>query len=232
VLRHIRLLIFDLDYLVFDCARLKATALRQGLIALADLIPPDMSLPGVEAVESGFLEYGLRWIQTLEIGLNEQSLADLECAYRLQVRRLLDSGYGSVFPGLRESLTQYESAVVALALGAEADREYLISVMERHQLDGFFQVALCTEEFGIGAADEMLMEILRQAEVNPSEALVLGTRTPTFHAARALDIQSVGCGWGLRRTMGLREADYQAHSLAELAAVIEKADSRARRYFE
>jgi phosphoglycolate phosphatase-like HAD superfamily hydrolase len=232
VLRHIRLLIFDLDYTVFDCAQLKAMALRQGLIALADLIPQDMPLPGIEDAESGFLEHGPLWIRNLEIGLNEQNLADLERAYTLHESRLIDSGHGKLFPGVVETLTRYRKSEVTLALGADASRDYLISVMERYQLDGFFQAALCTQEFGMGAADEMLMEIMRLAEVNPSETLMLGTRTSTFQAARALDIQTVGCGWGLRRTAGLREADFQSNSLEELAAVLEQADSLARNNFE
>jgi len=230
-LRHIRLLILDLDYLVFDCAQLKTMALRQSLISLADLIPQDMPLPGVEDAEAGFLEYGPRWIQNLEIGLNERNLADLERAYSLHESRLIDSGHGRIFPGIMESLTHYIKTEVALALGAEANRDYLISVMDRFQLDGVFQSALCTEEFGMGAADEMLLEIMRQAEVNPSETLMLGTRAHTFQAARAADIQTIGCGWGLRQTAGLGEADFQAHSLSALAAVVEQADGLARKNF-
>ena len=45
MLNHLKLLVWDLDYLVFDCSALKVRALRQSLIALADLIPHSVRLP-------------------------------------------------------------------------------------------------------------------------------------------------------------------------------------------
>ena len=43
--RQIQLLIFDLDYLIFDCAALRAKALRNSLVSFADEIPHDMRIP-------------------------------------------------------------------------------------------------------------------------------------------------------------------------------------------
>jgi phosphoglycolate phosphatase-like HAD superfamily hydrolase len=229
VLRHIRLLIFDLDYLVFDCASLKVQALRQSLIALADLIPQSVLLPESSDAENGFRDHGLRWIQHLEMGLDEQSLDHLRSAYTLHENRLVESGNGRLYPGIKEFIMNLRQADVAVALGAEATRDYLVSVIDRHQMDDLFQITLCTEEFGMGDADEMIMEIMRQTEVNPSETLVLGTRPHTFQAARSLDVLTLGCGWGLREHSGLSEADLQSHTLSNLPATIVEADNLALR---
>ncbi len=231
MLRHIRLLIFDLDYIVFDCAQLKTLALRQSMVSLADLIPQNMPLPDARDAEAGFLEHGSRWVQRLEIGLDEENLRDLERAHRLHEDRLIAAGQGRIFPGIEEFLTNCGKAGVIMAVGADSSRDYLIDVVDRFQLDRFFQVALCAEEFGMGDVDEMLMEILRQVEVNPSESLVLGTRAQTFHAARALDIQTIACGWGIQRHAGLDQADFQARSQEELAVAIEHADKVAHHNF-
>jgi phosphoglycolate phosphatase-like HAD superfamily hydrolase len=82
----------------------------------------------------------------------------------------------------------------------------------------------------MGSADEMLEDIMRQAEVNPSEALALGTRPDFFQAAHALDILTIGCGWGIRRQDALAEADLQALNLSQLQAAIEKADNLNSQY--
>ena len=227
MLRHIRLLILDLDYLVFNCAFLKVQALRQSLIALADLIPASVQLPEAAETEAGFRRHGFRWIQNLEIGLDEQILGHLQQTYALHENRLVESGKGGLYPGIEEFIMNWRGAGVAVAIGAEATRDYMISVIDRHQMDGLFQVTLCTEEFGTGDADEMMVEIMRQVEVNPSETLFLGTCPHTFQAAHGLDILTIGCGWGIQRPAGLSDADLQSLTIPDLSAAIEKADNLA-----
>jgi phosphoglycolate phosphatase-like HAD superfamily hydrolase len=230
VLRQIRLLIFDLDYLVYDCALLKVRALRQSLISFADAIPQDIRLPDAADIEEGYRSHGFRWSRFLEIGLNEEQLSDLRQAYRINEGRLIEAGAGSPYPGLADFIARCRTEGVTPALGADASRDYLLAVSDRHRLEGLFQVLLCTEEFGVGSTDEMLEELMHVAEVNPSETLVIGTRPAFFQAAQNLDVLSIGCGWGIRRQEGLQEADLQAFSLAQLPPAILKADELAAQY--
>ncbi len=228
--QHIRLLVFDLDYLVFDCSLLKVSALRQSLISFAEAIPQSTRLPDEVDAEEGFLQHGFRWLQFLEIGLDEERLEEVRQAYRVHEDRLIEAGAGKIYPGLPEFLAGCRLDDVRLALGADASRDYLLSVSDRYGLHGVFDVALCTEEYGVGRAQEMLEDIMYQAEVNPSETLVLGTRPSMFEAAHSLDVGAVGCGWGIHQRDGLREADLQALSIGQLPAAIREADDRAEQY--
>lgn len=229
MLRHIHLLILDLDYLVFDCARLKVQALRQSLISLAETIPQSVRLPDMVDAEEGFRDHGFRWTRFLEIGLDETNLDHLQQAYALNERRLAAAGAGSIFPGVAEFVAHCTGEEIAVALGADASREYLVSVIDRHQIDSLFGLTLCTEEFGAGSADEMLDAILHYSEVNPSEALLLATRPQFFHSARNLDIPTIGCGWGVRGHDGLAEADMQVLTLDQLYPAMQQADALASR---
>jgi len=227
VLRHIQLIILDLDYLVFDCALLKVQSVRESMISLADVIPQNVRLPGFAEAEDGFRDHGFRWVQHLEIGLDEQALDHLQRAYTLHENRLIESGHAGLFPGMEQFIANCRRANMTVALGADASRDYLMAVSDRHQLDHLFQFTLSTDEFGMGDADEMMLEMMRQAEVNPSETLVLGTRPHTFQAAHGLDLLTIGCGWGLRRHEGLAEADLRAPALSDLFPAIEQADNLA-----
>ena len=179
MLQHIRLLILDLDYVVFDCALLKVQALRQSLVSLADSIPQDVRLPEAMDAEEGFRDYGFRWARHLEIGLDEESLENLQPAYSRNEGRLVEAGIGKVFPGVEEFIMNCRESNVTVALGADASRDYLLSVADRHQLDALFQIALCTEEFGVGSAGEMIEEIMRYAEVSLlSPAIQMPTSSP------------------------------------------------------
>ena len=194
MLRHIRLLIFDLDYLVFDCARLKASALRESLLAFADEIPQDVRLPDEVDVEEGFREHGFRWPMHLDIGLDEGRLASLQDACRLREQLMVTAGAGRIFSGLVEMLSLGRHNDLSVALGAEATRGYLLAVNDRHNLHGLFEMVYCTEEYGAGGPDEMIEDMMVRAEVNPSETLLLGTRPSMFLATQTLDVVTVGCG--------------------------------------
>jgi phosphoglycolate phosphatase-like HAD superfamily hydrolase len=224
VLRHIRLIIFDLDYLVYDCAIIKTQALRQSLISLADEIPENVRLPDGTDSEEGFLTHGFLWTRHLEIGLSQDALEQLQPAYRIHEKRFIESGIGQIHQGIEELMVQCRQWNVAAALGADASRDYLMAVTDCHQLDNLFQIALCTEEFGSGSADEMLEELMAHAEVHPSETLVLGTRPQLFQTARNLDLLTIGCGWGIHQHHGLLEADFQSPTFAQLYNAIHEAD--------
>jgi len=230
VLSNIRLLVLDLDYLVFDSAALKLRALRQSLISFADTIPQNVRLPDAMDAEEGYRDYGFRWTQYLEIGLGAERLAELQQAYRIHEERLIEAGVGQIYPGLKELLEHFRRENIDLALGAEARRDYLLAVSDRHELDSVFQTVLCTEEFGVGSIDEMLGELMRHHEVNRSETVVLGTRPAYFQAAHNLDLVTVGCGWGLHRHHRLGDADFQANTLSHLKSALQEADNLAARY--
>ncbi len=231
MLRQIRLIVCDLDYLVFDCSALKARALRDSLIPFADAIPHDMRLPDEVDAEEGFRDHGFHWTRFLELGLDEETLEQLHTAYRVHEERLAGAGIGRLYPGIEEFLGTCRKRGALAAIGAEAGREYLLAVSDRHGLDNLFDLASCSEEFGMGSADEMIEEIMRRSEVNPSETLALGTRPGFFRAARNNDVVTIGCGWGLRGAEALAEADLQALSLETALMTIEEADARVAQDF-
>jgi phosphoglycolate phosphatase-like HAD superfamily hydrolase len=187
-------------------------------------------LPDAVDVEDGFLMHGFRWTQFLDIGLDEEQLSDLQRAYGIHENRLIEAGVGQLYPGVIDFAARCRQEGVAMALGAEASRDYMLAVNDRHQLEDMFEISLCTEEFGVGSGDEMLQEIMHHAEVNPSETLVLGTRSSFFQSAHNQDILTTGCGWGIRRHDGLQDADLQALTLAQLFPTIQKADELAAQY--
>jgi len=227
VLRHIRLIVFDLDYLVFDCAILKAQAMRQSLIEFADAIPQSVRLPDAVDAEEKFCQHGRHWTQFLEIGLNEEQQAELQKVYDSNEKQLIKAGIGRVYPALEKELGICLSEDISLALGADASRDYLMSVSDRHDLQRFFNIFMCTEEFGAGSAVEMLDEIMLQAEVNPSEILVLGIRPAMFQSARSLGMKTIGCGWGLHQHNCLADADIQVLAPPKLFSALAKADDVA-----
>jgi len=226
VLRHIKLLIFDLDFVAFDSVTLKVRALRQCLISFADAIPQNVRLPEASDVEDGYRALGYKWLESLDLGLGElpSSLGD---AYRVHERRLIEAGLGQVYPNLQPVLDACRRDELRLALGADAGRDYLLEVSDRHGLNDIFDVSLCVEEFGMGSVYEMLEEAVRLAEVNRSEAIVLATRPEYFRAARELNLATIGCGWGLERRECLADADSQALAPSEIVSAVLRADELA-----
>jgi phosphoglycolate phosphatase-like HAD superfamily hydrolase len=139
---------------------------------------------------------------------------------------LAAAGMGGIYPGVLELLATSGRDGRTAALGAEASRDYLLSVSDQQGLDGPFAMAFCTGEFGAGGAYEMIEEIMTQAEVSPNETVVLGTRADYFRAARNLGVLSIGCGWGLHGSQSLTEADAQASMPEQVVPAIGMLDAR------
>lgn len=230
VLKQIRLLIFDLDYLLIDCVALRMRALRESLIPYADAIPQDVRLPDTVDVEEGFREFGSRWTQALQLGLDTDSMAQIQSSCRSHEERLLDAGAGRLFAGIPEFLTYCRGEGAATVIGAEAGRDYLLAASDACGLDNLFDLAFCTEEFGSGQADEMIDEIMSRIQVHPSEALALGTRPAYFQSAHNLDVLTVACGWGMQRQDAFEEADFHTRTLTDAYALIHQADEIAVRH--
>jgi hypothetical protein len=76
----------------------------------------------------------------------------------------------------------------------------------------------------------MLDDILVHVEVNPSEALVLGTRPSLFEISHSLDLLTISCGWGVHQSEAMEAGDFQASAVADLLAVIRRADLIAAQY--
>ncbi len=230
MLRQIRLLVFDLDYLIFDCSLRQLQALRQSLISFSDGMPQHVHLPDAIEIESAFRDHGRLWIRSLDLEMGEESLADLEREYQVHERRLIEAGIGREYAGISEVLLACRREGMVLTLGAEASRDYLMAVSDRHDLDRSFEILLCTEEYGRGGAGEMLSDALNQAEVNPSETLVFGTRRPFFDASRALDLFTIGCDWGLQQKDALETADFQSPTVDHILQVIRRIDEIGAQY--
>jgi phosphoglycolate phosphatase-like HAD superfamily hydrolase len=226
VYQSIRLLVFDLDYLVFDCALIKTQALRQGLVSLAEAIPHATSLPDELDIQEAFLDHGISWVEHLDLGLSHGAMGNLQQTFSIHESGLIESGVGALYAGLENFLLNCQKMDIAVALGAEATRDYLLAVADKYQLDTLFQPILCTEEFGSGCAEEMYEEIMQIAEALPSETIVLGTRPRMFEAAHAVDAKAIGCGWGMRNRglNRLKEADFQAASISQLDTILKQVD--------
>jgi phosphoglycolate phosphatase-like HAD superfamily hydrolase len=221
-----------LDHLVYDCAALKARALRESLIPFAESIAHEVNLPDAADAEEGFLLHGSQWIASLSLGLSPEQSHELDRNLRIREQILISSGGGKLYPGMLEFLQSCRQAGVMLALGAEAARDYLLAVCDRHDLDGLFDFAFCSEEFGACGAEEMIEDIIERAEVALSETLVLGTRAEFFQAAKNLNIVTLGCGWGIHERSGIEASDCQALTPSQAFAVIQEIDRIACERFE
>ena len=223
--RQIKLLVLDLDYVVLDCAALKVRALRDSLMPFAEYLPHDVRLPDSLDIEQLFLEQGSHWIRSLDIGLPDDQLLSLESSFRPHEVRLLEADTGRTFPGVANLLMGCRNEGLKLALGAEGSRDYLMAFCDRNEMDLTFDIAVCTEEFGVGGTEEMISEIMDHSEVTASETILLATLPRYFEAGRDLGTLTIGCGWGIHEHAALSHADFQSLTLQHALPIIRQADS-------
>ncbi len=206
---------------------MRLQALRQSLLSFADVIPHNVRIPDAADIEDGYRARGRAWTGELQVGLRADQLGELGRQLEINEQRLVAAGMGSPYPGMEALLSRLQREGLTLHLGADASREHLLSVSDKHRLDRHFEAMFCAGEFGTGQLWDMFEESMHRAGVHSSETVALGTRPEYFRAAHSLDVMTIGCGWGIRQQGGLAEAILQCGQVERAWTAVSRMDAHA-----
>jgi phosphoglycolate phosphatase-like HAD superfamily hydrolase len=224
--RHVRLLVLDLEHVVFDAIPLKLGAVRRAILPVADDIPHSVCLPDGADLEEAYASRGWRWFEAVQLGLPKERLLALEPIVRAEARFLASGEAGRIYPGVMETLGVCRQAGLLLALGADCDRDFMLAVSDRHGFDGVFNFMACAEDYGIGGFSELLEDVAERLEVHASECVYLGTRGVCIEEALALGVATLGCRWGLHCSAVIDCANGQAERPDQLPGLLQEIDLR------
>jgi len=226
LLRHIRLIITDLDQALFDSHELRTRAFRQALATASDLVSDSPRVPDAVDLEDAYLIYGHSWPECVDVGLGEPVAAEVGRLCQDQMVRFVEAGRGRLQPGVLEYLLSCRESGTLLAIGAEAERAYLLAVCDRFCLSDVFECVLCTGEYGASGADEMFEDILARCEALAGETVYVGARPDTLDAARFLGIRSIVSGWGVQGGSPHLREEPCAADIQALSALIAAMDAQ------
>jgi phosphoglycolate phosphatase len=186
----IRNVLFDLDGTLTD----SADGITRCIAGAADAL--GVSPPPLEEL-THFIGTPLRDIFTTVLDTSDATRIDE--AIVLYRERFDSVGYAEnrVYDGIWESLAALQESGYALFVATAKRQEDASRVIGHFGLDIHFD-----EVFGVVTDDErrdkavLVQRILRDREIDPPTAAMVGDRSTDMNAARHASIRAIGAGWG------------------------------------
>ena len=205
-------LIFDLDGTLTDS--------KPGIIGCLRKV-----IEAYEIVDSGPLDRFVgppveEWTAELMPHATEQARIALARDYRACYDR---EGWkdNSVFPGVREMLTQLHSRGFPLYVCTSKQQHFAVRILEAFELAHFFTAIYGDKaEFANHSKVGLLGSLLRESSLQPDSACMIGDRIYDYQAARANKIRSLAAGWGYGSPQENAQADALAATPADVSALL------------
>jgi phosphoglycolate phosphatase len=205
-------LIFDLDGTLTDSKPGILGCLRKVLHArnMSDQGPLERFLgPPVE-----------EWAVELLPAGSEKDRAALAREYRACYDR---EGWknNSVFPGVREMLTQFRQWGFPLYVCTSKQQHFAVRILEMFELvDLFTAIYGDRSEFSSHSKVDLLANLIREGSLRRDSTWIIGDRIYDIRAAQENDIRSVAAAWGYGSIEEYALADVVAATPADVAVLV------------
>jgi phosphoglycolate phosphatase len=190
-----RLLVFDWDGTIIDSASSIAECIR---LAAGDI---GLDVPTKERA-SHVIGLGLHDALRLAVpGLKAEQTTEFVARYRYHFLSREDSM--DLFGGMRE-LIENLSRERTLSIATGKSRRGLDRALDAMRLRPFFRASRCADETHPKPHPAMLLELLKELDVAPEAALMIGDTSHDLEMARAAGVDAVAVTYGAHPESGLR----------------------------
>ncbi len=220
----LRLVIFDVDGTLIDSQNAIFAAMHAAYDTAELPVPSRTDILGIVGLSLHEV------FAVLSPDATSAQRVTLEKAYKdaFAAGRLAKPGGGSpLYPGARaalDALNREPDVLMALATGKS--RRGVTAMIEAHDLQGLFVSQQTADDHPSKPNPAMIEACLRDAGVEPSQAVMVGDTRFDMDMARAANVTAVGVTWGYHAPESLH-ADVLLQSFEELPKVLTQLWERA-----
>lgn len=129
-----------------------------------------------------------------------------------------------LYPDARALLQQLADGGIRMAVISNKPEALSRQVLKALQVDTFFDIIAGGDTFiEMKPSPLPLMRVIEELGCRPVDAIMVGDSLNDIEAGNRAGITTIGCSWGYGGDAELKNADYQAGSLAEVSSIITKA---------
>lgn len=127
----------------------------------------------------------------------------------------------SVFPGVREMLTELHSRGFPLYVCTSKQQHFAIRILEAFELAGLFTAIYGDKaEYANHSKVGLLARLLRESSLQSDSVWMIGDRIYDYQAAHANHIRCLAAGWGYGSAEENAQADAVSATPADLPALV------------
>ena len=125
----------------------------------------------------------------------------------------------SMYAGAMEGLIALREHGYVLACVTNKPRRFTPPLLQAFEIEEFFDYLICGDDLAVKKPDpQVLLTVLKQVELSPSQAVMVGDSASDIKAARAANMQSFCVRYGYHQGKGVDAlgADYIIDSVVEV----------------
>jgi phosphoglycolate phosphatase len=127
----------------------------------------------------------------------------------------------SVFPGVREMLTQLHGEGFSLFVCTSKQRHFAVRILDLFELSGLFTAVYGDKaELASHSKADLLASLLREHSLSSGSTWMIGDRIHDIHAAHANKIPCLSAAWGYGSPKECAQADAVAATPADVFAIV------------
>jgi phosphoglycolate phosphatase len=127
----------------------------------------------------------------------------------------------SVFPGVREMLTQLHGQGFPLFVCTSKQRHFAVRILDLFELSSLFTAIYGDKaEFASHSKADLLASLLREHSLSPNSTWMIGDRIHDIHAAHTNNLRCLAAAWGYGPPEECAQADAIASTPAEVRALV------------
>jgi phosphoglycolate phosphatase len=210
--RRFRLIAFDWDGTLADSTALIAGAIQKACLDVGVPAPDDIDARHVIGLGPGDA------IRHVAPGLAVDHHARFSDRFRDHY--LVGDAAIPLFAGIREMLDELGQRGFLLAVATGKSRAGLARALARHGIAERFAASRCADEGFPKPHPDMLLALMQQLRVGPSQTLMVGDTTHDLELARNAGVSGLAVAYGAHPPKGLAAMKplTTAHSVTELRA--------------
>lgn len=216
----LELVIFDLDGVLFDSARLVVESMHAAIERFETETGETLALPSAEQVHGMMGVPNTQYTRQLGYNLTEEGWSLLKDLVLEEEVRLIGEGRGRLNDGVRDLIAWLRGTGICCAIASNCAREYLLAFLEYFELEDHFDMSVCNDDNREGDKSDLLEMVMERLEVLPSESIYLGDRGFDETAARKAGTGFLGCLWGFGRREDFSEGALLCETPAEIQAAL------------
>ncbi|MEM7400400.1 MAG: phosphoglycolate phosphatase [Pseudomonadota bacterium] len=217
ILAQTRCVMFDLDGTLVDSAPDIAISLNKMLLQL------DLPTQDIAQVRDWMGNGAMRLIKR---ALTGEVSGEPPATLFKQAQQLFFDLYAehinvqsTMYAGALEGLTELHERGYMLACVTNKPRRFTPPLLRAFEIDGFFEYLICGDDLAVKKPDpQVLQTVLKQADLSPFQAVMVGDSASDMKAANAANMQSFCVRYGYHQGKGVDAlgADYIIDSVAEV----------------
>lgn len=217
MMKQIKTIIFDYDGTLHQSMAIYEHAFREAYQALVDIKKAPHRIWSANDIKVFLGQNPKEMWKSLQLDIDDKMIEVASSMISLSMKSQIKHGKAVLYDGALDVLSYLKNKGYKLIYLSNSKRYYMDAQRQAFQLDKYFDLMLCSEDFDYIPKEDIIQQIKHEIVL---EACVIGDRIHDIKAGLAHQFYTIACDYGYGSKDELKDAHKHIQSIEELYEVL------------